>query len=506
MGNILSAKNISKSFDGVHALKNINVEIEKGNIKCLAGENGCGKSTLVKILSGVYTPDKGSINIEDRSYSCLTPITAIEEGIQVIYQDLSLFLHMSVAENIAMNKMIYSKSKFINWKEIYRIAGEQLDKIGASLDLNAPVRNLSIANRQLVAICRALSLDAKVLFMDEPTTALTKKEVDRLLSIVLGLKQKGISVVFISHKLNEIFEVSDSITVIRDGEKVGDFTANELNPKSLSYYMTGREIGYSRYKKTYSKDDKILEVKSLTKKGMFEDINFTLKKGDILGITGLLGSGRTEIALSLFGLNPFDSGEIIIDNKSVNIDSPTTAMEYGIALLPEDRLTQGLFLESSAKFNIGATILDQLKNNFGVIDKNKQEKISTEVVNNMNVNNKDIELHVKKLSGGNQQKIVFGKWMVTDPKVFILDTPTVGVDIGSKSEIYDKIQENANKGMGIILISDEIEEILANCNKVIIMHEGKIIKYLDEDDLDNDNVQDKIFEIINNPLGRLEDE
>ncbi|MBU5255561.1 sugar ABC transporter ATP-binding protein [Tissierella praeacuta] len=503
---LLSAKNISKSFDGVHALKNVSVEIEKGKIKCLAGENGCGKSTLVKILSGVYTPDKGEINIEGRSYSRLTPITAIEEGIQVIYQDLSLFLHMSIAENIAMNKMLYSKNTFMDWNDIYSIAQEQLDKIGASLDLDTPIRNLSIANRQLVAICRALSLDAKVLFMDEPTTALTKKEVDRLLSIVLGLKEKGISVVFISHKLNEIFQISDSITVIRDGEKVGDFTADELNPKSLSYYMTGKEIGYSRYIRKESDDNKILEVKNLSKKGMFENINFSLRKGDILGITGLLGSGRTEIALSLFGLNPPDSGDILIDNKPLKIDSPTTAIKHGIALLPEDRLTQGLFLESSAKFNITATILDEIKNDFGIIDRTKQKIISTEVVNNMNVNNKDIDLHVKKLSGGNQQKIAIGKWMVTAPNIFILDTPTVGVDIGSKSEIYNKIQEHANNGMGIILISDEIEEVLGNCNKVIIMHEGKIIKYLDETDLDNENIQEEIFQIINNPLRRIEDE
>jgi simple sugar transport system ATP-binding protein len=503
MGNtLLLAKNISKSFDGVQALKNVSIEIEKGKIKCLAGENGCGKSTLVKILSGVYTPDEGEITIAGKKYSSLTPITAIEEGIQVIYQDLSLFSHMTVAENIAMNKMLYSKKKLVNWDEINRIAKEQLEKIGATLDLQTPIRNLSIANRQLVAICRALSLEAKILFMDEPTAALTKKEVDRLLSIVLGLKEKGISVVFISHKLNEVFQISDSITVIRDGNKIGDFTSDELNPKSLSYYMTGREIGYKRYKKTNDDSSNILEVKNLSKKGMFEDINFTVNKGDILGITGLLGSGRTEIALSLFGLNPPDSGEVLIENKPVKLSSPAEAMKHGIALLPEDRLSQGLFLESSTKTNITVTILDKLKSSLGIVDKNKEKEISINAVKNVNVNNKNIDLHVKKLSGGNQQKIVLGKWMVTDPKLFILDTPTVGVDIGSKSEIYEKIQESAANGMGIIIISDEIEEILANCNKAIIMHEGKIVEYLDEKGLNDEDAQDRIFNIINNPLGR----
>lgn len=507
MGNtLLLAKNISKSFDGVQALKNVSIEIEKGKIKCLAGENGCGKSTLVKILSGVYTPDEGEITIEGKKYSSLTPITAIEEGIQVIYQDLSLFSHMTVAENIAMNKMLYLKKKLVNWDEINRIAKEQLEKIGATLDLQTPIRNLSIANRQLVAICRALSLEAKILFMDEPTAALTKKEVDRLLSIVLGLKEKGISVVFISHKLNEVFQISDSITVIRDGNKIGDFTSDELNPKSLSYYMTGREIGYKRYKKANDDSSNILEVKNLSKKGMFEDINFTVNKGDILGITGLLGSGRTEIALSLFGLNPPDSGEVLIENKPVKISSPAEAMKHGIALLPEDRLSQGLFLESSAKTNITVTILDKLKSSLGIVDKNKEKEISINTVKDVNVNNKNIDLHVKKLSGGNQQKIVLGKWMVTDPKLFILDTPTVGVDIGSKSEIYEKIQESAAKGMGIIIISDEIEEILANCNKAIIMHEGKIAEYLDEKGLNDEDAQDRIFNIINNPLGRVNHE
>ncbi len=507
MGNtLLLAENISKSFGGVKALKNVTIGIEEGKINCLVGENGCGKSTLVKILSGVYTPDEGTIDFGGKKYNSLTPTIAIKEGVQVIYQDLSLFPHMSVAENIAINQMIYSKKKIVNWNTVNRVAKEQLSRIGAHLDLDTPIRNLSIANKQLVAICRALSLEAKILFMDEPTTALTKKEVDRLLSVILGLKEKGISVVFISHKLNEVFEISDTITVLRDGKKVGDFSQKELNPKSLSYYMTGKEVGYKKYRRKNYTNENILEVRNLSKKGMFKNINFAVKKGDILGITGLLGSGRTEIALSLFGLNKPDSGEILIENKPVDINSPIDAMKHGIALLPEDRLSQGLFLESSARLNITAPILNKLKKPFGTIDTSKEEDISIKTVNDMNVNNKDIELHVKKLSGGNQQKIVIGKWMVTDPKLFILDTPTVGVDIGAKSEIYEKIQENAINGMGIIIISDEIEEILANCNKVIIMHEGNIIKYLEEKELNDEKVQDKIFNIINNPLGRAENE
>lgn len=503
---ILIAENITKNFEGVRALNNVSIKINEGEIMCLAGQNGCGKSTIVKIIAGVYTPDEGTITIDGKKYNKLNPITAINEGIQVIYQDLSLFQHLTVAENIAMNKMIYDKKRFINWKEIREIAQKQLDEIGVNIDLDTPIRNISIANRQLVAICRALSLDAKILFMDEPTTALTKKEVNRLLSIVMELKKKGISVVFISHKLNEIFEISDRITILRDGNKVGDFNASELNPKSLSYYMTGREVEYPRYERTYSDDSKILEVKNLNKAGMYKNINFSIRKGDILGITGLLGSGRTEIALSLFGLNPPDSGEILIENKVVKINSPNDAMKYGIALLPEDRHSQGLFLQQSVKTNITSTILDKIKGKIGVINSKKQKNIATDTVYNMDVNNKNVNIEVKKLSGGNQQKVVIGKWIVTDPKLFILDTPTVGVDIGSKAEIYEKIHNYANNGMGIIIISDEIEEILANANKVLVMHDGEIIKYLDEDDLKKEDVQKRIFELINNPDKKYKDE
>lgn len=497
---LLSAKNISKDFEGVKALKGIDFKIEKGKIICLAGENGCGKSTLVKILSGVHQPSGGTIEIDGEVIENLNPIVAIEKGIQVIYQDLSLFPHMTVAENIAMNYMIHSKKKFVDKDEIEKIAKEQLEKIGAKLDIHSPVRNLSIANKQLVAICRALSLETKILFMDEPTTALTKKEVDRLLSVVVGLKEKGMSIVFISHKLNEVFEISDSITVVRDGNKVGDFPSSELTPKSLSYHMTGREVGYQKYRKDHSSNN-VLEVKNLSKKGMYKDINFNIEEGDILGITGLLGSGRTELALSLFGLNNPNSGEIFIEGKKASIKSPMDALDYGVALLPEDRLTQGLFLDSSEKLNITATILDRIKKKFGILNFRKEEVIAVDTVNKMNVNNKDIDLNVRSLSGGNQQKIVLGKWMVTEPKLFILDTPTVGVDIGSKSEIYEKIQESAKSGMGVIMISDEIEEILANCNKVLIMHEGKVLRFLNQNELDDENIEDKIFDIINNPTG-----
>lgn len=499
---ILKAENLSKSFSGVPALKKVSVEIQEGRIMCLAGENGSGKSTLVKLMSGVYIPDEGTISIDGKSYDKLTPITAINEGIQVIFQDLSLFNHMSVAENIAMSKLVYEKRKLIHWNRIRETAAQQLDKIGVKMDIDKPIEDLSIANRQLVAICRALSLNARVLFMDEPTGALTQKEVDRLLSIVSDLKSRGMAIVFISHKLDEIFKVSDTITVFRDGCKVGDFDAAELNPKRLSYYMTGREIEYSRYIKKQQDTSNVLEVKNLCKQGMYQDINFTVNKGDILGITGLLGAGRTEIALSLFGLNPPDKGEILMEGKPVHIASPKDAMSAGIAMMPEDRQSEGLFMQQSMSTNIASTILGRLKNPVGVIDFKKQSEVATKTVNDMGVNNKNIDLPVKNLSGGNQQKVVLGKWMVTDPKLFILDTPTVGVDIGSKSEIYQKVHGFADQGMGVILISDEIEEIMANANKVLVMYKGKVIRYLDEQELQQPGSEAVISELLNNPEGK----
>ncbi len=433
-------------------------------------------------------------------YEELNPITSINEGIQVIYQDLSLFNHMSVAENIAFNKQIYEKKHYMNWKEVKKSVSKQLEQIGVDLDLDAPVGSLSIANRQLTAISRALMLNAKILFMDEPTTALTKTEVDRLLSIVVELKKKGLGIVFISHKLNEVFEVADQITILRDGIKVGDFATNELNEKSLSFYMTGREVEYPKYIRNAKENKQLLEVKELTKKDNYENINFTLNKGDILGITGLLGSGRTELALSLFGLNKPDEGKILIDKKEVVIKKPENAVEHGIALLPEDRHTQGLFLNQSIKENVSSTILDSLKSNFGFINKSKNTKYATDVVYGMNVNTKNINLLSKNLSGGNQQKIVIGKWVVREPKIFILDSPTVGIDIGSKAEIYKKIHDYANQGMGVILISDEIEEILANANKLLVMYNGHIIKSYNEEEMQDPNIKTILINQINNPV------
>ncbi len=498
MQDILVAHKLSKNYGGVKALSDFDFNIRPAEIHCLVGENGSGKSTFLKIVVGATPHDSGVIIINGHSYTRLNPITAIHEGIQVIFQDLSLYPHLSVAENIAMNKLIAEGKRLVNKKEMYSIAEQQLSRIGVDIPLDIPVEELSAANRQLVAICRALSLDAKILFMDEPTTALTRVEVNRLLKIITELKHKALSVVFISHKLNEVFEVADSITVLRDGKKVGDFQPSELTYQQLIYHMTGRQVEYPRYKRTIKDDSILLELQNLSKEGHYKNINLKLRPGDILGIIGLLGSGRTELALSLFGLNPLTSGAILVDGRKVDITSPDEAMKYGIGLLPEDRQTKGLFSRKSVEENITTSILDKLSHLFGIIDSVKQEATSKKIVDSMHIVVADIKNPVQSLSGGNQQKTIIARWALINPKIFILDSPTVGVDVGSKAEIYAKIQDFASQGISIILISDELPEILANCNKVIVMHHGGIVSELDEDELTRPDVGDKIQFLMSN--------
>ncbi|MFV0253194.1 MAG: sugar ABC transporter ATP-binding protein [Beutenbergiaceae bacterium] len=499
---LLSVEDVTISFGEVRALNGIDMTISTGEIRCLVGENGCGKSTLVKIISGVYHPSAGEVRIAGQKVDNHDPRAAIAAGIQVIYQDLSLFDHLTVAENIAINLMLHNGTRLVNRRQIHEIAREQLDRIGVDLPLNAMVSTLSIASKQLVAIARALSMDARLLFMDEPTTALTTKEVERLLSIVRQLKARGLSIVFISHKLDEVFDVADTITVFRDGYKIGDFAADELDSASLAYHMTGREVLHLPYQRTVREDDEsapVLEVESLTRDGHYRDVSFAIRQGDVLGLTGLLGAGRTELALTLFGLNPATSGRTLMDGKPIDIDAPWTAMHAGIALVPEDRSTQGLFNEQTISGNVSSTRLDFILNRWRLLSRSKEAELATQTVHSMGVNNKNIEAIAGNLSGGNQQKVVIGKWIASDPRVFILDSPTVGIDIGSKSEIYDKIQRLAAAGMAVVLISDEPEEIIANCNRVLVMHEGDVIASFDDQQRQASGFKEQLAAIIADP-------
>ena len=476
---VIRAKDIRKSFAGVKALQGVNLEIKKGEIHCLAGENGCGKSTLIKIISGVYSLDSGTIEFNGVKQEKLLPITAIKNGIQVIYQDFSVFPNLSVMENLAFNSELMNNRKLVNWKRFRKIAEEAVSKIDFKIDLNEKVGNLSVAEKQLVAISRALLNNAKLIIMDEPTTALTKKEVEALFRIIKKLQQQGIAILFVSHKLDEVFEISERYTILRNGQNVNTGDTSELNDESFTYYMTGRKFVDEHFQVEKTDEQPILEVKNLTADGMYDDVSFQIRKGEILGITGLLGSGRTELALSLFGMNKPSSGFILKNGREIQLNSVKDAIANKIGYVPEDRLTEGLFLQQSISRNIYISKIKAYANKLGLLQTADGDKEAADNIAKLHIKVADPELPVSTLSGGNQQKVVLAKWLVTDLDILILNGPTVGVDIGSKHDIHDILHELAKEGLTIIIISDDLPEVLMNCNRVLIMRHGKITGEID---------------------------
>lgn len=475
--NLIELRNISKSFYGVKVLDNIDYAIRPGTIHCLVGENGCGKSTLIKIISGYYSFDSGTISMNGKTYQKLTPIQAIGNGVQVIYQDFSLFPNLTVGENIVISSFIDHKIKFINPKEVNRAARKSMEWINFNLNVDQYVSELSVAQKQMVAICRATQQDAKLIIMDEPTTALTEKEVGKLFDIVFKLKKRGIAIVFVSHKIDEVFKISDRITIIRNGKIVFDGDNTKIRKQDLIYYMTGKKLDLNAKFTAHIKYDKpILNVENYTLKGAFENINFRLFRGEVLGITGLLGCGRDELAKSLFGLMPAERGHLYFNRHNCGIVANVSqALSYGFGLVPEDRLTQGLHLDQSIRDNVLVRIVGKLKNRVGLLDLGKMNASAEKGLSEFSIPNLKIGNSVRSLSGGNQQKVSLAKWLMTNPKILILNCPTVGVDVGAKSEIHEKIRKLASSGVGIILISDDILEIMQVCNRVLVMSSGRIV-------------------------------
>lgn len=471
---LISVSQINKSFKGVHALKDINLDIAPGEIHCLAGENGSGKSTLIKVISGVHAPDSGTITIAGRSFEKMTPLEAIDAGVQVIYQDFSVFPNLTVMENLALNSEVAAGRKIANWKRFRQIAQKALATIGITIDLDARVGDLSVADKQLVAICRALVSDAKLLIMDEPTTALTKREVAALFSIVLELQKRGMAILFVSHKLEEVFEIADRFTIIRNGQHIITCDKHELDRRSFARYMTGRDFDESRFIPGELSPAPVLSARNISLEGAFSDVSFDLHGGEILGITGLLGSGRTELAMALFGAYGIDSGTLTLKGENVTFNNVGDAMKAGIAYVPEDRLTEGLFLERSIGSNITVSIMDNFAGALGILDRDAMTAEQHRWVADIGVATKDPTNAVNTLSGGNQQKVVLAKWLAQKPDVLILNGPTVGVDIGSKHTIHSIIRELAAQGMAVIIISDDIAEVLDNCNRLLIMKAGRL--------------------------------
>ena len=480
---VLAVRHVSKSFAGVRALVDIDLEIAPGEIHCLAGENGSGKSTLIKVISGVHTPEEGSVAIAGREYTHLTPSAAIDAGVRVIYQDFSVFPNLSVMENIALGSEVAAGRALVNRSRMREVAREAVAKIGFQVDLDELVGNLSVADKQLVAISRALMGDAKLIIMDEPTTALTKKEVCALFDIVADLQSRGIAIVLVSHKLEEVFEIAQRFTILRSGRKVITCPKEELDRASFARHMTGRDFDEAPYRTGYIDADPVLEVREATVAGAFENASLSVRPGEILGITGLLGSGRTELALSLFGMLPLDSGTVSVAGKGVTLRGVRDAIKAGIAYVPEDRLTEGLFLSRSIGDNITISEMDAFTHYLGFIDKEAIRAEEKRWVERLGILTTDPDNAVNTLSGGNQQKVVLAKWLATNPSVLILNGPTVGVDIGSKFTIHSILRELAAQGMAIIIISDDIAEVLTNCSTIAIMRAGHLSEPISPDTL-----------------------
>lgn len=477
----IEAQHIHKRFAGVYALNDVSLEIEPGEIRCLAGENGSGKSTLIKVIAGVYRADEGRLVIDGTPHEHLTPIDAIRAGVQVIYQDFSLFPNLTVAENLATNTRLEQRKRLVDWPAMRRIAQTALARIKVDIPLDVTVGELSVADKQLVAISRALLHDAKLVIMDEPTTALTQHEVQNLFSVITDLKAEGIATLFVSHKLREVLDISEKLTILRNGQKVAEGGTDTFDEATITYHMTGREVSDERFQYTGTDQTPLLRVSDLRRAGLFDRVSFDVHPGEIIGITGLLGSGRTELALSLFGVLPADSGTIEIDGAAVRIESIQAAIDAGISYVPEDRLTEGLFLEQTISRNIFVSILDRIKTKLRFVDFDAARATVDRWIEELNIATPSPEIPARALSGGNQQRVVLARWLATGAKVLVLNGPTVGVDVGSKEEIHKRLRLLAASGVGVVIMSDDIPELVQNCNRVFVMHKGSFVRELDSE-------------------------
>jgi simple sugar transport system ATP-binding protein len=487
--DLLQLRHIHKSFVGVHALRDVDFTLRQGEIHCLVGENGSGKSTLIKIISGVLQPDSGQIIVEGRRLEHVESHASIARGVQVIYQDLSLFPNLTVAENIAISDLQEQGRSLIDWREVEKIARAAMARIKVDIPVEAVVGELPVGLQQLVAVCRALTKDLKLLILDEPTASLTKRDIDSLLSVVRDLQAGGIAVMFVSHKLNEVFEVAERISVLRDGQLVGTLPRAELSNEKLISLMTGKSITETRFRREGAEGRVLLEVRGLSKRHNFQDISFKLHAGEIVGITGLIGSGRTELANALFGIGPADRGQILVEGRPVRIASVQDAVRAGIAYVPENRLVQGLIMKLSVADNVVAAILSRLLSRLRLIDPRRRKAKAAEWISALEIKVSDPAVSVQTLSGGNQQRLVIAKWLAAEPKILILDGPTVGIDVMAKSAIHGIIRELASRGLGVLLISDEIPEAVNNSNRVLLMRSGRIVGEMATEGVQAEEVQ-----------------
>ncbi len=469
----LQLQGISKFFHGVRALNQVSVEIERGEIHVLIGENGAGKSTLMKIVAGLYQQDEGTILLDGQEVRFGGPLDAIQHHISMIHQELMPIPYLTVAENIFLGREPLNRAGLLDKKKLIAQAEELFQMIGIDIDPRTEMRRLSVAQIQLVEIAKAVSFNSQVLIMDEPTSAISDKEIEKLYKLIFKLKADGVAIVFISHKLDEIFRVADKITVLRDGDFIGTKPASELDKDTLISMMIGRDLTNIYYKEPVPIGEPVLEVRNLTKAGLFENISFTLHQNEILGIAGLMGAGRTELVETIFGMRSADSGQILIKGKEVSIKCPTDAQKNGLALIPEDRKKLGLDLKDSTGFNISLCDLNEFSR-CGMIDKKTEAARVDDMIREMNVKVTSRKSPVVSLSGGNQQKVVLAKWLMTAPDILIMDEPTRGIDIGAKTEIYKLITRLAQQGKSVIMVSSELPEVIGMSDRVLVLCAGHL--------------------------------
>lgn len=473
---ILEALDVSKRFPGVHALDGVSLTVLPGEIHAVVGENGAGKSTLMKILAGVHPLDQGAISMDGRPVTVESPRAAQELGINTIYQELSLVETMSVGENIFLGQFPTRSgaSWQVDWPELWRQSTELLARVGCDVRPRTLVRNLSVAQKQMVEIARALARNVRVLILDEPTSSLTDRESAKLFEIIESLRGRGVGIVYISHRLAEVFQIAHRVTVLRDGMLVDTLPVAEADEDGLVRLMVGRDLSHL-FTQARSTDAPVrLDVRGVTRRGVLHDVNLNLRAGEIVGLAGLVGAGRTELARCLFGADRFDRGEIVLDGAPVSIRTPADAVRLGVALVPEDRKLQALILGMGVRENLSLPVLDRLGASF-IPSRGKEKSLVAGYIRGLRIRTPHMEQRVSALSGGNQQKVVLARWLATEPKVLILDEPTRGIDVGAKAEVHALIARLAEEGVAILMISSELPEVLGMSHRVLVMRGGRIV-------------------------------
>lgn len=486
---VLEVVNVRKEFPGVLALDNVELKIRPGTVHALMGENGAGKSTLMKVIAGIYQPDSGEVKLRGETITLENPLKAQESGIAMIHQELLLMNQMTVAENIWIRREPKNTFGLIDHSEMHKMTEDLFDRLNIHLDPDAEISTLSVANRQMVEIAKAVSFNSDVLIMDEPTSAITETEVAHLFDIIRSLRKQGIGIVYITHKMNELFEIADEFSVFRDGKYIGTHASSDVTRDDIIQMMVGRSVDQMFPKEDVELGDVLLSVKNLTLEGIFHDVSFDVRAGEILGFAGLVGSGRSNVAEAIFGVTPADSGSVWIEGEEVHIKTPNDAIMQGMAFLTEDRKETGCFLSLDIQENIQSAVLhENFVNGGGFVDQVKLNEESEALCQKLRVKTPNMEEAIENLSGGNQQKVLIARWLLTHPRILILDEPTRGIDVGAKSEIHSLVTQLAHKGVAVIMISSELPEVLGMSDRVLVMHEGHVTGILDRSEADQVSV------------------